>query len=141
MLGAGEKLDIIKELMKHKEYKDYLCLEKFNDYIKIPQKFACDDLNKTIEIVRDQLLNSNPETRIFLYGVGHVKSGLIHHLPKIKNAIYLDIGAGIDGLAGLLDPDRPYAKSWINYRLKNYNYNIIDMLNYDYNKDKNLKWV
>ena len=37
---------------------------------------------------------------------------------EIKNAIYLDIGAGIDALAGLIDPDRPYASSWINYQMK-----------------------
>lgn len=141
LIGAGEKLNIIKKLMEHKEYRDYLCLENFNDYIEIPQKFACDNLDNTIEMVKKQLLNSKEETRIFLYGVGHVKSGLIHHLPRFKKALYIDIGAGIDGIAGLLDHDRPYAFSWINYRLKNYNYSNIDTLNYNYQNDKTLKWI
>lgn len=141
LLGAGDKLDIIKELMSYKEYQEYLGLEYFNDYIKIPQKFACDNLKGTINMVKQQLENSNPETFIYLYGVGHVKSGLIHHLPKIKNAIYLDIGAGIDGIAGILDPDRPYACDWTNYRMKNYNYGNIDLLHYDQNKDTNIKYI
>lgn len=138
LIGASNKLDIIKELMKYKKYQEYLGLENFNDYINIPQKFACDNIENTINMVKTQLENSNPETFIYLYGVGHVKSGLIHHLPKIKNAIYLDIGAGIDGIAGILDPDRPYARDWINYRMKNYHYSNIDLLNYNQNKDINI---
>ena len=35
LIGAGDKLDIITELMKRKEYQEYLGLDKFNDYIKI----------------------------------------------------------------------------------------------------------
>jgi hypothetical protein len=141
LIGACEKLDIIKELMNHKEYQEYVGLDRFNDYIKIPQRFACDDLSGTINMVKEQLEKANKATFVYLYGVGHVKSGLIHHLPKIKNAIYLDVGAGIDGLAGLIDTDRPYANNWINYRLKNYNYNSLDLLNYDKNKDVKLKYV
>jgi len=141
LIGAREKLDIIKELMKYPEYQNYLGLEQFNDYINIPQKFACDNIDNTVNMVKTQLENSNPETFIFLYGVGHVKSGLIHHLPKIKNAIYLDIGAGIDALAGLIDPDRPYASNWINYQMKEYNYGKIDLLQYSSSNDKNRKVV
>ena len=92
-------------------------------------------------MVKTQLENSNPDTFVYLYGVGHVKSGLIHHLPKIKNAIYLDIGAGIDALAGLIDIDRPYAGNWINYQMKNYNYGNIDLLQYSSNNDKNRKVI
>ena len=141
LIGACEKLDIIKELMKYPEYQNYLGLEQFNDYINIPQKFACDNIDNTVNMVKTQLENSNPETFIFLYGVGHVKSGLIHHLPKIKNAIYLDIGAGIDALAGLIDPYRPYTNNWINYQMKEYNYGKIDLLQYSSSNDKNRKVI
>jgi hypothetical protein len=141
LIGAGPKMDLVKELMKHKTYQEYLGLEKFNDYINIPQKFACDNLENTINMVKEQLENADPETKVYLYGVGHVKSGLIHHLPKIKKAIYLDIGAGIDGIAGLLDPDRPYAKTWINHRLKNYDYDKLDLLNYNIFRDKNVLYI
>ena len=141
LIGAGPKLDLIKELMKHKKYQEYLGLEKFNDYIKIPQKFACDNLNNTINMVKEQLEKADPDTRVYLYGVGHVKSGLMHHLPNIKKAIYLDVGAGIDGIAGLLDPDRPYAKAWINHRLRNYDYSKLDLLNYSQQRDKNIVYL
>lgn len=138
LIGAGEKMDLIKELLKHKEYQDYLGLEEFNDYIKIPQKFACDNLDNTIQVIKEQLENANPETKIYLYGVGHVKSGLMHHLPSFKKALYIDVGAGIDGLAGLLDFRRPYAKAWVNYRLKDYDYSKIDLLGYNIQFDNNL---
>jgi hypothetical protein len=141
LLGAGNKLDIIKELIKNKEYQEYLGLEYFNDYIKIPQKFACDNIDNTIQMVKEQLLNSCQETTIFLYGVGHVKSGLIHHLPKIKNAIYLDVGAGIDALAGIIDPARPYADDWINFQMKNHDYGNIDLLQYNNKNDKKYKMI
>lgn len=138
LIGASEKLNLIKELMNYKQYQEYLGLESFNDYIHIPQKFACDDLSKTISMVKEQLEKANNETRIFLFGVGHVKSGLIHHLPKIKNALYIDVGSYIDAIAGIMDPERPYAYAWINHRIKNYNYDNIDLLQYHKNKDKNL---
>lgn len=141
LIGAGPKMDLIKELMKHKKYQEYLGLEQFNDYIKIPQKFACDNLDNTINVVKEQLKKANPNTRIYLYGVGHVKSGLIHHLPKFKKAIYLDVGAGIDGIAGLLDHARPYAMGWVNHRLKNYDYSKLDLLNYQQHNDNNLKYL
>jgi hypothetical protein len=141
LIGAGPKMDLIKELMKHEEYQEYLGLEKFNDYIKIPQKFACDNLENTINMVKEQLKKADRDTKLYLYGVGHVKSGLIHHLPSFKKAVYLDIGAGIDAIAGLLDFERPYAKGWINYRLKTYDYSRIDLLAYKFNKDRNLKII
>ena len=53
------------------------------------------------KIVSEQLKKSS--SRIFLMGIGHVKSALIHRLPKYRNAIYLDIGSGIDALAGMID--------------------------------------
>lgn len=105
LIGAGEKMDLIKDLMKREEYQNYLGIDNFNDYIKIPQKFACDNLNNTIQMVKEQLEKADPETKVYLYGVGHVKSGLIHHLSSFKNAVYLDVGAGIDGIAGLLYPE------------------------------------
>ncbi len=139
LIGAAEKLQLIKQLIQREEYQEYIGLEKFNDYINIPQKFACDDISKTIQMVKEQLEKADPETRIYLCGVGHVKSALFHHLPSFKKAIYIDIGAGIDGLAGLLDPFRPYAYGWVNYRLKNYDYSKIDLLNYDISSDKNMQ--
>ena len=115
LIGAGAKLNIIKNLMEAPQYQEYLGLEKFEDYISLPQKFACDDLEATEKMVASQLMKST--SKIFLMGMGHVKSGLIHRLSKYRNAVFLDVGASIDALAGIIDVDRPYAGDWTNYQI------------------------
>lgn len=130
LIGADEKLDLIKQLMIRKEYKEYLGLECFNDYIKIPQKFSCDNLDEVEANVASQLLFASDETKIFLVGVGHIKSGLLHRLKKYKNAIFYDVGSGIDALAGIIDFGRPYMGGWTNYRLRDFDYRKIDFLQY-----------
>ena len=58
LIGAGSKLNIIKHLMEAPQYQEYLGLEKFEDYISLPQKFACDDLEATEKMVASQLINA-----------------------------------------------------------------------------------
>jgi len=130
LIGAGAKLNIIKNLMEAPQYQEYLGLEKFEDYISLPQKFACDDLEATEKMVASQLMKST--SNIFLMGMGHVKSGLIHRLSKYRNAVFLDVGASIDALAGIIDVDRPYAGDWTNYQIDDVQlYKGIDFLAYD----------
>ena len=115
--------------MDHKEYQEYLGIESFNDYIKIPQKFACDDIESTEKMVATQLENSTSD--IFLFGIGHVKSALSYRFKKYKKSIFYDIGSGIDAIAGVIDTDRPYFGEWTNYQIKNSPlYNEIDYLAY-----------
>tara|TARA_Y100000034_G_scaffold128438_1_gene182998 strand:+ start:163 stop:1023 length:861 start_codon:yes stop_codon:yes gene_type:complete len=128
LIGASEKLYLIEELMRYDEYKEYLSLDKFNDYIHFPQKYACDDIELVEEFVGNQLRDSNSD--IFLVGIGHSKSGVLHRLKKYTNAIFMDVGAGIDMIAGCINIRRPYAGDWINYRIKNYDYSNIDYLRY-----------
>ena len=65
-------------------------------------------------------------------GMGHVKSGLIHRLKKYTDAVFLDVGASIDALAGIIDIDRPYAGDWINYQIDEDNlYEGVDCLAYE----------
>ena len=130
LIGAGLKLNIIKNLMEAPQYQEYLGLEKFEDYISLPQKFACDDLEATEKMVASQLIKST--SKIFLMGMGHVKSGLIHRLSKYRNAVFLDVGASIDALAGIIDVDRPYAGDWTNYQIDDVQlYKGIDFLAYE----------
>ena len=130
LIGAGSKLNIIKNLMEAPQYQEYLGLEKFEDYISLPQKFACDDLEATEKMVASQLIKST--SKIFLMGMGHVKSGLIHRLSKYRNAVFLDVGASIDALAGIIDIDRPYMGDWTNYQIDDVQlYKGIDFLAYD----------
>tara|TARA_R110001583_G_scaffold19175_7_gene75342 strand:+ start:3074 stop:3922 length:849 start_codon:yes stop_codon:yes gene_type:complete len=129
LIGASEKLNVIEELMKHDKYKEYLGLDNFNDYIHFPQKYACDDIDVVEEFVGNQLKESNSD--IFLLGIGHSKSAILHRFKKYTNAIFMDVGAGIDNIAGSINITRPYAGDWINYRIKDYDYSNIDYLRYE----------
>lgn len=131
LIGAKEKLEIIDELLENQQYKEYLNLDKFNDYIEIPQKFAVDSINNLRKDLEKKLMASN--SNIFLYGIGHVKSGVSHLLPQYKRAVYLDIGSGIDALAGIIDKKRPYFGDWTNHKLKNEKiYHNVDYLNFKF---------
>ena len=115
LIGADRKIEIIKNLMEAEQYQEYLGIEKFEDYIKLPQQFACDDLDATEKMVAKQLEKST--SKIFLMGMGHVKSGLIHRLKKYKDAVFLDVGSAIDAIAGVIDVDRPFFGDWTNYQI------------------------
>ena len=108
-------MNLVSELMGAEQYQEYLGLEQFEDYISIPQKFACDDLDATEAMIGEQLKNSS--SKIFLMGIGHVKSGLIHRLKKYTDAVFLDVGSGIDAIAGIVDVGRPYFGDWTNYQI------------------------
>ena len=128
LLGASEKLSVVEELMKHDEYKEYLGLDSFNDYIHFPQKYACDDIDLVEEFVGKQLEESS--SNIFLLGIGHSKSAILHRFKKYTDAVFMDVGAGIDNVAGCINVTRPFAGDWTNYRLKDYDYSNIDYLRY-----------
>ena len=129
LIGANSKISIVKRLMEHPQYQEYLGISEFTDFISIPQKYACDNVEEVSEAVRRQLEISTSE--VFLVGVGHVKSGLLHRLPNFRSAIYLDVGSGIDALAGIVDPYRPYFADWQNFRLRDPElYDAVDYLQY-----------
>lgn len=115
LIGADMKMNIIQNVIEAPQYQDYLGLEKFEDYVSLPQRFACDDIDATEKMVGDQLQNTT--SKIFLMGMGHVKSGLIHRLKKYTDAVFLDVGTSIDALAGIIDIKRPYAGDWVNYQI------------------------
>ena len=128
LIGASEKLYLIEKLMKYDEYKEYLGLDNFNDYIHFPQKYACDDIDMVEEFVGNQLKESNSD--IFLLGIGHSKSAILHRFKKYTDAVFMDVGAGIDNIGGCINIGRPYAGDWTNYRIKDYDYSNIDYLRY-----------
>ncbi len=128
LIGAKEKLKIIELLMQHREYRDYLGIDKFNDYIYIPQKFAADDIKSLEKSIAAQLKNSKSD--IFLLGIGHVKSALLYRLKKYKQAVYVDVGGAIDAIAGVMNIRRLHMAKWENYQLKNFDYSNIDYMKY-----------
>lgn len=130
IIGADKKVKIIQNLMEASQYQEYLGLEKFEDYCTIPQQFACDDLEKTEKAIARQLKKST--SKIFLVGIGHVKSGLIHRLKKYTDAVFLDVGSSIDALAGIIDVKRPFFGDWTNYQIDDQKlYKNIDYLQYN----------
>ena len=130
LIGADTKMNLVSELMGAEQYQEYLGLEQFEDYISIPQKFACDDLDATESMIGEQLKNSS--SKIFLMGIGHVKSGLIHRLKKYTDAVFLDVGSGIDAIAGIVDVGRPYFGDWTNYQIDEEDlYADVDYLGYE----------
>ena len=130
LIGANTKMNIIENLMEAPQYQEYLGLEKFEDYISIPQLYACDDIDATEKMVGEQLEKST--SKIFLMGMGHVKSGLIHRLKKYTDAVFYDVGASIDAIAGVIDTDRPYAGDWTNYQIDEESlYDGVDLLAYE----------
>ena len=128
LIGAREKLKIIEQLMQYREYREYLEIDEFSDYIYIPQKFAADDVNTLEKSIAKQLKSSKSE--IFLLGIGHVKSALLHRFKKYKEAVYVDVGGAIDAIAGVMNIRRLHMAKWVNYQIKNYDYSNIDYMNY-----------
>jgi len=63
-------------------------------------------------------------------GIGHSKSAILHRLKKYTNSVFMDVGAGIDMIAGCINITRPYAGDWVNYRINDYDYSNIDYLKY-----------
>jgi len=129
LIGADVKLELIGTLMNFPEYQEYLGLESFASYVTVPQKFACDNLEDRYESVKQQILNS--QCRFYLVGIGHLKSGILGRVSRETGSVLLDIGSGIDALAGLIDSQRPYFGSWTNFRsYKHFDYSRVDFLQY-----------
>lgn len=137
LIGAGIKLNIIKELIGYEEYQNYLGVDKFYAYINVPQKFAMDDVESLEKSIEHQL-NKQEECDFYMFGIGHVKLAIAHKFKQYKDKPFLDIGCGIDAIAGCINTKRPYFGSWVNYRMPNYNYEGIDYLNYNYGNEKRL---
>lgn len=130
LIGSESKLNLIKRMMRFEEYRRYLGLQEFRDYVVVPDRFAADDPIKICSAVGEQLAGTT--SKLFLVGVGHLKSALFAKLCGYRPAVYLDVGSGIDALAGIIDTRRPYMKDWTNYQLNNrVPYATIDYLNFN----------
>ena len=126
IVGADEKLSLIENLLGFPDYREFLGIDSV-EFVRIPQRFACDDLDAVTTKVAGQLEGTS--SPLVLVGVGHIKSGLLHALPAVRSAVYLDVGSGIDAIAGVIDRSRPFFADWTNFQFRDQSrYENIDTL-------------
>jgi len=136
IIGAKSKLDIIRELMKYEEYHKYLGIDMIHDYISIPETGACNDIEKLTSEILEQCISNRCD--IYLLGTGISKLYFQSQIRDILKCIIIDVGSGIDAIAGVIPKDRQNFGHWINYKLKNYSYDQIDILSHHHLKLKSI---
>lgn len=134
LIGASEKLNLIKELLKYPEYRENLFIDNIFEYIELPQIGAGKNFNNTYDIIKNQF-QGNAE--IYLVGMGISKLHVLSQFKKEFNKSVIDIGIGLDALAGVVPYSRPYFANWVNYRIKEFDYSTIDVASDP--KSQNLK--
>lgn len=137
LIGGSEKMKIIQELMKYSEYREYLGTDTFTDYISVPERFTCDNTENIFNSIKSQIESS--KAKIFLFGIGIGKLAIAHHFKEVSNAVFIDVGCGISALAGTTSVERPYFGSWINFRLKGWNYGAMDPIDFYDTPNLNVK--
>lgn len=126
IIAGKEKIELIKELMQKPAYREYVGVDSFTDYIEIPQKGAADNVEQLADSFSNTL--SKSKARIFIVGAGSSKMALIPLMQNYSNAVFIDVGAGIDALAGIVCQERPYFANWTNFRLKERDYSKVDFM-------------
>jgi len=127
-IGASPKVNYIRELMKYKEYQEFIGNDYFTDYIEIPQRGAINDPN-LLKIIKDGVKKSSCD--IFIMGMGISKLSFFDEIKNFKDCIFYDVGHGLDAIAGHADHTRPYFGSWQNYRIKDKPCEEIDSMTND----------
>lgn len=129
IIGAEQKISLIKKLMCYKEYQGYLGIDEFHSYTSVPEKGACNDVEKTLsEIINKE--KSSP-CDIYLLGIGISKLYLQTRIRDALNCVIIDVGSGIDAIAGIIPKDRQNFGLWTNYILPEKScYTSIDNLSY-----------
>lgn len=131
IIGADNKIEVIKKLFEHQEYRDYLGRSSFEHYISIPEKGSSNDVDKLFDLISGQL---NNEIDIYLVGIGISKMAVLSRFKERSNAVFIDVGCGVSAYAGLTSNERPYFADWVNFRLKNIDYSKIDVMDSDMGK-------
>ena len=127
IIGSEVKLELIHELMKNKEYKNYIG--------------ALSNSKKIFSSIKNYVKSSNPD--VFLAGIGLAQNTLLKQLKEVSNVPIISIGSGVDAIAGVIDIYRPYYGGWTNYRIKNSKLykKIKDPVLYTTSSGKNVKEI
>lgn len=115
LIGTEKKINIIQNLMQFSQYQQYLELEKFEDYITIPNKVIFENLEKIEKSIAKQLKKSS--AKIFIVDIEILKSELLYKLKMYTDAVFLTIEDSIDALSGIIDVEKPFFGDWTNYQI------------------------
>jgi len=126
LVGQEEKINAIKKLLNHKQYRNYLGISSFSGFVGIPKIGAADHEEQILQDIKKAVTLYNP--KIILIGAGSSKLYLIPRIRFFSDAVVIDIGAGIDALAGVISQDRPYFADWINFKSNNIDYSSMDIM-------------
>ncbi|WP_419168983.1 hypothetical protein [Halobacteriovorax sp.] len=136
IIGAKEKVDIIKSLVKYKKYREYVNIDNIVEYIGVPQKGASTDHEKTQRMIEDQMTG---DADIYLVGMSVAKLVIQPSLRDKYQKSFIDIGVGIDAMAGVIPNSKSYFGNWINFRIKDYDYSNINFFQYQKYLKKNVE--
>ena len=126
LIGADKKLKLIEELMKREEYQGYLGIKGFDQYIAVPETGAC---NNTEDMLTDIYTQIGEEAcDIYLLGAGISKMMIMSKIRDRYDTIVVDVGMGIDAIAGIIHNRKTFMADWQNYHIKGYDYSDIDIL-------------
>jgi hypothetical protein len=128
VIGPGPKLDIIERLLRYREYRDYLEFAGFDSYVRIPQRGAANDPEKVLQSIIEHERASPCD--VYLVGMGIAKLRILSRIRDTLDAVVIDIGSGLDAIAGIIPKDRPYFGAWVNYKIAGYDYGNVDVLAY-----------
>jgi 2-polyprenyl-3-methyl-5-hydroxy-6-metoxy-1,4-benzoquinol methylase len=126
LVGQEEKINAIKKLLNHKQYRNYLGISSFSGFVGIPKIGAADHEEQILQDIKKAVTLYNP--KIILIGAGSSKLYLIPRIRFFSEAVVIDIGAGIDALAGVISQHRPYFANWINFKSNNIDYASMDIM-------------
>jgi hypothetical protein len=126
LVGQEEKMNAIKKLMEYKQYRDYLGISFFSGFVCVPKVGAADNEEQILNDIKKAVDLHKP--KIILIGVGSAKLYILPRIRFLSDAVVIDIGAGIDALAGVISQDRPYFADWINFKSNNINYSNMDLM-------------
>lgn len=126
VIGGNEKINLIKNLISFSEYRDYLGIGQIVEYIGVPEIGAASDPEKTKKLIMEKMVG---EADVYLFGIGVSKLSIIPELRDETGKIFIDVGAGIDAMAGVINRSRPYFGDWVNFRIEGYDYSEVDIIN------------
>ena len=126
LVGQQQKIDAIKVLAEYEKYRHYLGIHRFCGYVGVPAIGAADDEDTILQTIRDECNRVQP--KVILLGIGSSKLYVLPRIQEFSDAVVIDVGAGIDALAGVISQDRPYFADWVNFKSSRVNYASMNMM-------------